>query len=154
MGFYPSLPNPTKQRILTLTHVGDPNNPSAMLLDGQRWSATVSEKVQLGTTEDWVIVNPTIDAHPIHLHLVQFQLVSKQSFNSSAYMRDWTALNGEPPLNHSTVNVASLDSYLTGSPVEPAPGEQAWKDTVSVYPDEIVTIRVRFARQDGSKLWL
>ena len=65
-------------------------------------------------------------------------------------MRDWTALNGEPPLNHSTVNVASLDSYLTGSPVEPALREQAWKDTVSVYPDEIVTIRVRFARQDGS----
>lgn len=41
------------------------------LLDGQESSARVSERPQLGTTEDWVIINLTPHAHPIHLHLVQ-----------------------------------------------------------------------------------
>ncbi len=147
---FPSLPTPTKQRILTLTVVGAPSHPLEMLLDGQKWDASLSEKPELGTTEDWLIVNPTLDAHPIHLHLVQFQLVRRQAFNTTAYMLNWTALNGEPPLNHSTINVHSLDSYLTSSAVEPTPSEQGWKDTIIVYSGEVVVIRIRFAPQDGS----
>ena len=34
-----------------------------------------------GETEVWEIVNLTADAHPIHLHLVQFQLINRQSFD-------------------------------------------------------------------------
>jgi FtsP/CotA-like multicopper oxidase with cupredoxin domain len=149
-GSFPSLPTPTTQRILTLTTVGDPNKPLEFLLDGQNWDAPVSENPKLGATEDWIIVNPTIDAHPIHLHLVEVQLAKRQTFNVSAYMQDWTALNGEPPLNHSTVNVPSLDKYLIGSSVTQTPSERGWKDTITVYPGEIMTIRVRFSQQDGS----
>lgn len=149
-GSFPSLPTPTTQRILTLTTVGDPNKPLEVLLDGQNWDAPVSEKPQLGATEDWIIVNPTIDAHPIHLHLVEFQLAKRQTFNISAYMQDWTDLNGEPPLNHSTVNVPSLDKYLIGSSVTQTPSEQGWKDTLVIFPGEIMTIRIRFSQQDGS----
>ena len=39
-----------------------------------------------GTTEIWEIVNITADAHPIHLHLVQFQIISRQAFNTTAYL--------------------------------------------------------------------
>jgi len=46
--------------------------------------------------------------------------------------------------------VPSLDPYLIGPPIPPAPNEQGWKDTVQVYPGEITTIRVRFAQQDGT----
>jgi len=38
-----------------------------------------------GTTELWQIINTTADAHPIHLHLVQFQLVGRQAFNLHNY---------------------------------------------------------------------
>ncbi len=150
-GDFPNLPAPTKTRILTL---GENISVAATLpmdlyLDGQRWAAPVSETPELGSTEDWVFVN-TFDTHNMHLHLAQFQLVSRQSFNLSAYWADWLALNGPPPLNQSTKNVPSLDPYLLGTPVAAQPNEQGWKDTVIVYSRQITVIRVRFAQQDGS----
>ena len=120
-----------------------------MLLDGQEWASPISETPQLGTTEDWVIVNPTIDPHPIHVHLVQFQLVKRQTFNSDSYKADWTALNGETPLNHSTINVPSLDPYLTGTLAAPSANEQGWKDTIVANSGEVTVIRLRFAQQNG-----
>jgi spore coat protein A len=150
-GDFPSLPSPTKKRILTLTDVGSHTEPFEILLDGQKWASPISENPELGTTEEWVVVNPTLEAHPIHVHLVQFQLVSRQAFNATAYMADWMALNGEPPLDHPTINVASLDSYLTDSPIGPAPNEQCWKDTILMFSGEVTVIRLRFAAQDGSE---
>ena len=45
----------------------------------------LSEMPQEGDTEMWEIVNLTADAHPIHLHLVQFQLMNRQAFNTNKY---------------------------------------------------------------------
>jgi spore coat protein A len=151
-GSYPNLPDPTKVRILTFPEdiSVSPAFPMHMYLDGQRWAAPVSETPELGSTEDWVIVN-TFDTHNVHLHLIQFQLVSRQSYNLTAYWDDWTALNGNSlPLNHTTINVPSLDPYLIGEPILPGPSEQGWKDTLIVYSRQITVIRVRFAPQDGS----
>ena len=44
-----------------------------------------SETPNEGETEIWEIVNLTADAHPIHLHLVQFQLMNRQPFDAKAY---------------------------------------------------------------------
>ena len=150
-GDYPNLPTPTKVRMLTITEdiSISPAFPIDPYLDGHVWAAPVSETPKLGSTEDWVLVN-TFDTHNIHLHLVQFQLVSRQNYNVTAYWNDWIALNGIPPLNHTTVNVPSLDPYLIGEPILPGPNEQGWKDTVIMYSRQITTIRVRFAAQDGS----
>jgi spore coat protein A len=149
-GSFPTLQNVTKQRILTLAEASGPNGPLALYLDGQKWSAPISENPELGTTEEWVIVNPTDSEHPIHLHLVQFQIVGRQTFNDTAYLTDWTSLNGPPPLNHSTMNLPSLTPYLTGPLVTPDPNEQGWKDTAIMYTGQVTIIRVRFAQQDGS----
>lgn len=151
-GNYPNLPAPIKTRILTITEditTLGPAMPMSMYLDGQDWTAPISETPELGSTEDWVIVN-TFDSHNIHLHLVQFQVVSRQSYNVTAYWKDWTALNGEPPLNHTTVNVNSLEPYLIGDPTLPTASEEGWKDTLIVFSRQITVIRVRFAPQDGS----
>ena len=91
-----------------------------------------------------------MDPHPIHLHLIQFQLVQRETFDATAYMDEWTALNGTPPFNHPTINVPNLNSYLSNLVVPPQPNEQGWKDTITVNSGEVVTIRVRFAQQDGS----
>jgi FtsP/CotA-like multicopper oxidase with cupredoxin domain len=149
-GDFPNLPSPTKSRTLTLIEQGAAPNTVAMLLDGQPWDAPVSEEPQVGTTEDWIIVNPLMTSHPIHLHLVQFQLVKRQELASAQYLYDWQALNGNIPLNHSTVNVDSLDRYLLGQTVKPAPNEQGWKDTIQADAGAVTVIRVRFAPQDGS----
>ena len=93
--------SPTKT--LTLNEVMGPAGPTQVLLNGQSYSAPVSENSRVGATEDWEIVNTTADTHPIHLHLVQFQVVNRQAFNLSKYMTDWTALNGAVlPLNPPT----------------------------------------------------
>ena len=149
---FPTLPNPTKRRILTLYEIAGSNNlTSEALLDGQTWGAAVSEKPELGATEEWVIVNPTMDAHPIHLHLVQFQLVKRQTFSAlSSYLKDWISLNGQPPFNNPTKNLRSLAPYLFTTIISPKPNEQAWKDTIIVNSGEVATIRVRFTAQDGS----
>jgi FtsP/CotA-like multicopper oxidase with cupredoxin domain len=152
-GDFPNLPQPTKTRILTLGEdivTNGPEWPLSVYLDGQDWTAPVSETPELGSTEDWVLVN-TFDTHNIHLHLVQFQIVSRQNYNVTKYWQDWTALNGvEAPLNHTTKNVSSLEPYLLGQPIPASESEQGWKDTLITYSRQIVTIRVRFAPQDGS----
>jgi FtsP/CotA-like multicopper oxidase with cupredoxin domain len=150
-GAWPTLPNPSKTRIFTLTETSGTNGSMPMFLDGQTWSAPISEKIVVGTTEDWIFVNPTDFAHQMHLHLVQFQIVQRQAFNTTAYMAAWTTLNGQPPLDHPTKNVPSLTPFLIGPPIPPAPNEQGWKDTVQAYPGEVTVIRVRFAQQDGTQ---
>ena len=149
-GDFPSLVAPTKTRTFTLIEQGVFPNTVSMLIDGQLWDAPISESPQLGTTEEWVIVNPTMGSHPIHLHLVQFQLVQRQLLNSADYLESWINLNGEPPLNHTTVNVSSLDSFLLGSPTKPKLNEQCWKDTIQVDAGSVTTIRIRFAPEDGT----
>jgi len=49
------------------------------------WSDAITENPQLDSTETWEIYNFTADAHPIHLHLVQFQVVDRQPFDGPAY---------------------------------------------------------------------
>lgn len=151
-GDYPNLPTPTKTRVLTLGEdiSVSPAFPMKLFLDGQEWAAPASETPEVGATEDWVLVN-TFDSHNLHLHLAQFQLVSRQSFNLTTYWHDWTALNENPfPINHTTINVPSITPYLLGSPILPGPNEQGWKDTIIVYSRQVTVIRVRFAQQDGS----
>jgi FtsP/CotA-like multicopper oxidase with cupredoxin domain len=69
---------PDVKRILTLNEVMGPNGPTMVLLNGQMWMAPISETPRVGSTQEWVIANLTMDTHPIHLHLVQFQLLNRQ----------------------------------------------------------------------------
>jgi spore coat protein A len=44
----------------------------------------VTENPALYATEEWDIYNFTVDAHPIHLHLVRFEVVKRQAFGGEA----------------------------------------------------------------------
>ncbi len=59
---------------------------------------SISENPLEGNTELWEIVNLTMDAHPIHLHLTSFQLLNRQSFNVDAYNADYAAAFGQGPV--------------------------------------------------------
>lgn len=145
----PNLVTNSQKRILVLVEVMGPKGPVEVLLNGQKWSAPISELPMVGSTEEWEIVNLTADTHPIHLHLVQFQLVSRQSFQVKKYSTDWTAINGMPPLNSPTT-VLPVTPYLQGNPSLPPPNESGWKDTIRANPGEVTTIRVRYAPQDAA----
>ncbi|WPC39325.1 multicopper oxidase [Clostridium sp. JS66] len=137
----------SKRRILVLFEVQGPNGPKEVLLNGQKWSALVSELPRIGSTEEWEFVNLTQDAHPMHLHLIQFQVYNRQAFKVKEYTNDWIALNGNPPLNHPTKRL-SVKPYLIGNPINPDSNEEGWKDTVRANPGEVTRIKVRFAPQD------
>jgi len=51
-------------------------------------SVNVSEFPQIGSTEVWEFVNLTPDAHPMHIHLVQFQSLNRQILNVGAVRPD------------------------------------------------------------------
>jgi spore coat protein A len=157
---FPTLPTPTKQRILPMFLVNGPNGPLTFLLNGQMWDGEISELPQVGTTEDWIIVDLTrVAAHPIHLHLIQFQIVSRQDINATQYATDWLTLQRQAlgnetatppwPLNFVPKELP-IDPYLLGTPTPAPPNEQGWKDTVLTNPFTVTKIRVRFAQQDGS----
>jgi FtsP/CotA-like multicopper oxidase with cupredoxin domain len=57
--------------------------------NGHGVSAT--ETPQEGSTELWEVANLTGDAHPIHIHLIQFQVISRQTFDVDSYLTDWMA---------------------------------------------------------------
>ncbi len=147
-GTFPTLPAPTNTRTLTLFEVEGSAGPEMVTLDGQSYDNPISEQPRVGSTEDWMIVDPTADAHPIHIHLVQFQVVSRQSFEVNRYTTDWIKLNGEPPLDHPTQNL-QVSNYLVGKARGPDPNEVGWKDTVKVYPGEVTILRIRFAPQNA-----
>jgi len=82
------------------------------------------EVVGAGTTEVWQIANLSADTHPIHFHLVNVQIISRQPFNAKTY-------NGIP--------------NFTGPAVPPAPFEAGWKETVRMNPGEVTTVIMQFA---------
>jgi FtsP/CotA-like multicopper oxidase with cupredoxin domain len=51
----------------------------------------MTELPRVGATELWELVNTTEDAHPIHLHLIQFQVLNRQPIDNDGYLAAWAA---------------------------------------------------------------
>lgn len=139
-------------------------------------SIYVTEIPQVGSTEIWEIVNLTPDAHPIHIHLIQFQVLNRQVFNIgnivppftcnpsyrlNAYEAAWpptdlpvppgTIYSYGPPFRYlSTPKLGGnpdVDPYLVGNPFPADPNELYWKDTIKMFPGTVTRLVVRWAPQ-------
>jgi spore coat protein A, manganese oxidase len=125
-----------RTRILTLEEVDNlVGEPMTHLLDGKRWHEPVSEKPVLDTTEIWEFLNTTDDVHPIHLHLVRFQILDRRTFDVSAYI-----------FNNKKL-------VYTADAVPPEPNEVGWKDTVRATPGASTRIIVKFEGYTGRYVW-
>lgn len=72
----PSLPEPMRRREFILDHGIDRN--SSFLINGQGFDHNrIDTKVQLGTVEDWHIVNKAGMDHPFHIHTNAFQIINR-----------------------------------------------------------------------------
>jgi len=87
--------------------------------------------------EDWVFVNLTGDTHPMHMHLVTFQVVGRTPFDAEAYEAAYAGPNGVP-------GGSDPAPFATGAMLPPAPEERGYKDTVKANPGYFTTIRTRF----------
>jgi bilirubin oxidase len=63
----------------TLGTVDDDGKPVSL-----DWDDAITEKPAVGATEIWELHNFTADAHPIHIHEVQFQVVERQPFGGAS----------------------------------------------------------------------
>jgi len=122
-------------RLLTLDeYVNKAGNPTMLLLNASHWKAPVTEKPRLGSTEIWTLINPTNDTHPIHLHLVRFQILDRQPY--------------EPWLFQTRRQL-----HFLGAPEPPDPNEAGWKDTVRAHSRMVTRIIVPFEGFTGRYVW-
>ena len=91
---------------------------------GRGYMDRPTEIVNAGDTEVWQIINLTGDTHPIHFHLVNVQIISRQPFDAVNYK------GGQPK--------------LTGIARPPDKNEQGWKETVRVNPGEVANVIMTF----------
>lgn len=148
---FPSLRNSSKIRRLTLFESIDETTDSPLqgLINGQLWSGPISELPILGSTEDIEWINLTGDAHPLHMHLVSFQIVSRRPFDVDGYAAQWTGKNGPPPYASRVPFELDPSPFFLGDPQEPSASELGWIDTVIAYPGEVTRIRAHYAPQRG-----
>jgi FtsP/CotA-like multicopper oxidase with cupredoxin domain len=143
----PALVANAPARQMVLNEVLDPVTlfPLRVQIDGKRFEDAVTETPRRGAIEAWTIVNTTVDAHPMHLHLVKFQVVKRQTFNLAGYQAVLGAT--DPTINPQAYNLAApVTPFLTGLPRAALPMEAGWKDTAIAYPGEVLTV---VARWDG-----
>ncbi len=144
------LPNPRLAppahyvpRDIVLRESEDPvtGEPVEVLLNGYHFGDPVTDLIKNGSTEVWQFINLTGDAHPMHLHLVQFQVLNRQWYDGAAYAAAWDAylISGRNPRLKPDVR-----SYLWGESMTAPLEERGWKDTVKCYPDQITRVVAKF----------
>jgi FtsP/CotA-like multicopper oxidase with cupredoxin domain len=116
------------------------------------WHAATTENPALNATEEWRIFNFTGDAHPIHLHLVNFEILGRNalSFDEGAVpqvIEQHNGTFGEAP---------SIENVAVGAAVNLGPSdgyaEDAPKDMVTALPEQVTTIRATFDKP-GRYVW-
>ncbi len=124
-----------KKRLLTLDeHLNLADQSMDMMLNNTPWHMPVTENPVIDTTEIWELVNLTEDTHPIHLHLVRFQILDRQRIDTNAFFDDRTV-------------------DFTGEVELPAAHEAGWKDTVRVESGTMTRIIVPFRGFTGRYVW-
>jgi spore coat protein A, manganese oxidase len=139
-----ALPAPSVTRVQHLSETLDPvtgapihlNVEDAPYLNPRTRLPDVTTKPKAGATEDWLLVNTTADTHPIHLHLVTFEVIDRRPFDVAAY---------DP--------AAKVITY-TGPPLTAAPNENGRKDTVQAHPGQVTRIRATFDLPDEGTIQL
>ncbi len=96
----------------------------------------VTENIKLNDTEVWEFYNTTVDDHPIHLHLVKFQVISHQKFRGDV-----------DPVTKKLTNIR-----LIGQPHLYNLDENGWKDTHIVPAGEVTRVIAKFDRL-GTYVW-
>jgi spore coat protein A len=124
-----------RERILALTEMDRPSDGYTMigLLDNKHWDDPISEDPKAGSTEIWSFANTTGDVHPMHLHLVQFQVLNRQPFDIQTYLQ-------------------SGKMVFTSIPIPPESNERpAWKDTIKTYSGYLTRVIARFDLPAGTQ---
>lgn len=121
-------------RLIQYLGTNQPVNPGAKNLQfGREYMSAPTEIIAGGSVEVWEIANLTADTHPIHFHLVNVQILSRQRFSDKTYPRGSNTRIAGMPITH----------YL-GQAIAPDPNELGWKETVRMNPGEVTRVLMKF----------
>ena len=113
------------------TVAGDPNTGTGT------WTMECgrrdTENPAVGATEVWEFYNATVDAHPMHIHEILFQVVNRQPIYVDEVNKTFQVVPGSAPL-------------------PPEPWENGWKDTVIALPGQVTRVRAQFTTP-GQFVW-
>jgi len=101
----------------------------------------------LNDVEVWEVYNATMDAHPVHLHLVTFQILSRESFDGFVEEKPQPQHSGGVGVG-GKLTVTALGGDARG----PAQNESGWKDTAVMLPGEVTRLIAKFDRP-GEYAW-
>jgi spore coat protein A len=122
-----------RKRYLTLTLQTDDYGRFRYVLgneeqqSGYKLTDPITEKPTVGDTEIWSVANVTGMSHPVHLHLVHFQVLGRQPVGSYDPGGD--------------IDVDAFES--------PRVFERGWNDVVTVDPGDVVHLIARFGEYQG-----
>jgi spore coat protein A, manganese oxidase len=126
----------TRERLLLVSEKERPSDGYVIigLLGNARWHEPITEDPKAGSTEIWSFVNITSDVHPLHVHLVQFQVLNRQAFDVQSYQQTGKLV-------------------FTGKPMAPESNERpARKDTIKSYPGYVTRVIMRFDLPHGANV--
>jgi len=120
-------------------------------IESLTWDDLITENPSIDATETWAVYNFTGDAHPVHLHLVAFQIINRQEM-------DDFEVEEKPQVQHSggtgvggEVEISSIE-FGTNPTIDPALNERGWKDTFIVPPGFVGRVKAKFDRP-GRYVW-
>ena len=136
------------------------------------WHSPTTENPKLGDTEEWEIWNATGDAHPVHLHLVHFDVLERREIAWDSHTTeddrvipndqygapagDGTYMETQAVVQHNGAvgNGFRLVNLTPGPLVSPMDEyvENAPKDMVSALPSQITRIKATFDKP-GRYVW-
>ena len=131
-------------RLQPMLGIVDPTN----INDGTLlWTEVITENPIVDDVEIWEVYNATADAHPIHLHLVAFQILGRQKYTASILPKENIAHDGSTSLGGKLSGIK-----LKGREEGPSPEESGWKDTAIMYPGEVTRVIAKF-NKEGRYVW-
>lgn len=126
-----------RDRLQTMGGIVDASRPT---LNGTlTFHDPITENPGLGDTEVWEFYNTTADAHPIHMHLVNFRIINRQKFGGTIVPKT----NSDGSLG----GILQESSIRMLGKARPAPAVEAgMKDTAKMFPGEVTRVIAKFNR--------
>ena len=134
-------------RVVSLMEITDGYGRTMPTIDSRGFKppgVPVTEIVKLYDTEQWDIVNTTVDAHPMHLHQVAFKVIDRQALVVDPL---GTVTSFTPPTDDIINQVFTPASYTVdpaSTPIPPDAWDDGWKDTVATPPGYVTRVWARF----------
>ncbi|MEZ5091176.1 multicopper oxidase family protein [Nocardioides sp.] len=114
---------------------------SGAMVDGALpWHMPITENPLIDTTEVWEIYNNTMDAHPVHLHQVSFEVLDRRAFTAD--------LVDQPVMQHD--GAMGHGARMSGTVVDPTPLAASGhytaspKDMVTALPGQVTRIKMHW----------